>query len=159
VKRYALLFLVLLNSGFLFAGAPISKFRTDLASLLHAANTVSGFDSLKGTELSLTEWTCNQELDGFITTVREQQNPLHRLYITAQSVQPVAGKHIDVLVKNGLAGYQKWDSDKDKSVVIDRTYESRKLVFTRSEKNTDIIVTIKFLAHTDNSVELTVESR
>ena len=160
-SAFLIAFLFLAFAGKTFA-APVAKtkFQSDLDALLVAANTTMGFDSLKGVEIASNEWTCRQELDGFITTIREKEyDPRAVLYVSARSVRPVAYKYASMLGAKGLHGYKCRDSNTDKTVPIDATTQARKLVFSRREKYVSVIVTVIFIAHEDNSVLLTVETR
>lgn len=135
-------------------------FQANLESLVAVAGSDMGMESLKGVEVARGEWTCKQDLDGFVTTVREKEyDPRGVLYVYAASVRPVAAKYANMLAVNGLHGFKCRDSDTDKTVEMDRTTQSRKLIFSRRERYATIIVTVTFAAHGDNSTVLTVEAR
>jgi hypothetical protein len=137
-----------------------SKFQVNLEALLGDANALMGFDSLKDSELSRGEWSCRQELDGFLTTVREKEDdPRGVLFVSAISVKPVALKYVNYLILNGLNGYKMRDSNTDKTVPIDRTTQARKVVFSKRERYAQIILSVVFVAHEDNTVILTIEAR
>lgn len=137
-----------------------TKFQADLAALTRAATETMGFDSLKGTELARGEWTCKLELEGFLTTIKEKENdPRGILYISAASVSPVAYKYANMLALNGLKGYTMRDSDKDRTVAIDKSTTMRKLIFSRREKYVTVTITVLFVAHEDNAVQINIDAR
>jgi hypothetical protein len=136
-----------------------SKFNRELHKMIEVANMPSGFDSLKYVELSRGVWNCKLELDGFLPVVEEAlYNPVCRLLVSAESVNSIAKGHVKMLLINGLPGYKVQDSETDKTVPIDRTKESRKVVFTKKEQFVTSVVTVIFNAHQYRSVTLRVES-
>jgi hypothetical protein len=138
---------------------PVSRFRADLSALIRVANKPSGFDSLKYIELSRGVWNCKLELQGFIPTVEEQlYHPASRLMVSAVSVSPSAQQNIKMLLLKGLPGYTMKDSDTDKTVDIDRTKQSRKVVFTKTERSVTSTVSVIFNAHQYSSITLEIEA-
>ncbi len=136
-----------------------SRFRTELAGIVDVSKRPGGFESLKQVELTTGRWTCNRELEGFVPVVEVNAwHPADRLQILATSVKPVAQQHAQMLLVQGIPGYTMRDSDKDKTVAIDRTLYSRKVVFSKRDKYVESTVTVAFKAHNYNTVEILVEA-
>ncbi|MCF8450320.1 MAG: hypothetical protein K9G49_10670 [Taibaiella sp.] len=139
--------------------AVTSKFRNDLNALIRATSVPSGFESLKQMELSRGVWRCKQDLDGFLPVVEEEAyNPASELQVSAISVSPKALSNVNLLVLKGIPGYTMKDSDKDKTMQIDRTKELRRVVFTKVNGEVTSVVTLIFVAHQYASVQLLVEA-
>ncbi len=136
-----------------------SKFRSNLYALIRASKKPSGFDSLKQNELGRGLWNCRLELEGFLPVVEENEyHPASRLEVSAVSVTPAAMKNVRMLVLKGIPGYTMRDSDADKTVPVDRTRESRRVVFTRKDANVESTVTVIYNAHQYASVQLMIEA-
>jgi hypothetical protein len=137
----------------------VSKFRKQLTTITRVAGRPSGFDSLKHTELVSGVWTVRTELDGFLPTIiYDEFHPAGRLLMKAESVTPAALQHVRMLTLKGLPGYKMVDSDMDKTIEIDRTTESRKVIFTRKERFTETVITVIYNAHSYSSVTMLIES-
>ena len=63
-----------------------------------------------------------------------------------------------MLLQKGLPGYTMKDSDADRTVAIDRTRESRRVIFTKKDRFTVSTVSVVFHAHQYSSVTMYVES-
>jgi len=136
-----------------------SRFRTELTGLVDISRKPGGLESLKQVELTTGRWSCNKELEGFVPVVEVNAwHPADRLQLLATSVKPVGQHHAEMLLQQGIPGYTMRDSDKDKTVAIDRTTYSRKVVFTKVDNYVESTVTIAFKAHNYNTVEILVEA-
>lgn len=136
-----------------------SKFRAELFGIVNTSAKPDGFEAMKQVELTTGRWACRKELEGFLPVVEVNgQHPADRLQVYAVSVTPAAQKNVKMLLLQGLPGYDMRDSDKDKSVPVDRSKYSRKVVFHKTDKFVESTITVAFNAHQYNSVELLVEA-
>ncbi|GAA4470202.1 hypothetical protein GCM10023093_31050 [Nemorincola caseinilytica] len=137
----------------------VSRFRSDLSAIVRTAAHPSGFDELKNIEMVTGVWDCRLGLDGFLLTiVLDQYHPADRWLVRAESVTPAAARNVRMLLLKGLPGYTMKDSDTDKTVAIDRTRHSRKVVFTRKDRFTESTITVLFNAHQYASLTMLIES-
>jgi len=136
-----------------------SRFRTELTGLVDLSRKPGGLESLKQVELTTGRWSCSRELEGFIPVVEVNSwHPADRLQLLATSVKPVGQRHAEMLLQQGIPGYTMRDSEKDKTVAIDRTVYARKVVFTKVDNYVESTVTVAFKAHNYNTVEILVEA-
>ena len=141
--------------------AVVSRFQSQLVSIINTANGQQGMDALKHTEIVTGVWDSKIELEGFISTiVLDQYHPADRWMLKAESVKATtATSNVRTLIQHGLRGYTLRDSDKDKTMQVDRSIHSRKVTLTRHDRYKETIVTILFNAHQHNSVTMYVETR
>lgn len=136
-----------------------TQFRTDLLALIETSKMLEGFEMLKDVELTTGMWNCKKPLHDFVPVVTvEGDNPVRPLRIEATSSTPRATEDIRQLIAKGLEGYEMKDSDKDKSIKIDKSLYSRKVVFTKREQFVLSRITILFRAHEFESKLLIVEA-
>lgn len=136
-----------------------SRFRTELTGLVDISRRPGGLESLKQVELTTGRWSCNRELEGFIPVVEANAwHPADRLQLLATSVKPVGQRHAEMLLIQGIPGYTMRDSDKDRTMLFDRTLYSRKVVFTKKDNYVESTITVAFKAHNYNTVEIVVEA-
>lgn len=176
-KRRTMKKRVLLLSALFFAVAPavfgkaknthrkaktvvISRFQTQLQSIINTANGQQGMDALKHTELVTGIWDCSKELEGFLPTiVLDQYHPADRLILKAETINASAAtRNVRTLIQHGLPGYKLRDSDKDKTMPVDRTLHSRTVTLTRRDRYKETIVTFHFNAHRQESITIFVET-
>ena len=136
-----------------------SRFRIELTGIVDISKRPGGLESLKEVELTTGRWSCNKEQEGFEPVVEVNAwHPADRLQVLATSVKPVAQQYVQMLLMQGIPGYTMRDSDKDKTVPIDRTMYSRKVVFSKKDNYVESTVTVAFKAHLYNTVEILVEA-
>lgn len=136
------------------------RFQSQLMAIINTANGQQGMDALKHTEIVTGVWDSKIELDGFITTiVLDQYHPADRWMVKAESVNAATAiSNVRTLIQHGLRGYSLRDSDKDKTLEIDRTRHSRKVTLSRHDRYKETTITILFNAHRHNSVTMYVET-
>ncbi len=137
---------------------PPSKFRTQLTAIIKTVQDPEGFELLKHTELVTGIWTCNRELQGFLPTIIYDSHPAGRLYMKAESVNANAAANVRMLAIKGIPGYTMRDSDNDNTVELDRTKESRKLIFTKRQGFYESTITVVYNAHRYQSLTMNIES-
>jgi len=141
--------------------APVieSRFRSNLFNIIRVSRRPDGFESLKQVELRTGVWNCKMELEGFLPVVELNSfHPADRLQVDAVSVSPAAQRNAKMLLLKGIPGFAMKDSDKDKTVPIDKAMHSRKVVFSKRENHVESTVTVAYNAHQYNSVQITVEA-
>lgn len=137
----------------------MSRFRNELMTMTRVANRPSGFDELKQIELVTGVWTCKLELEGFLPTlVLDQYHPADRWLLKAEAVNAAATRNVRMLILKGLPGYKMQDSDTDRTVEVDKTRESRRVIFTKKDRFTVSTITVVFNAEQHGSVTMFVES-
>lgn len=161
--KHLLLFLTLLSSSpVCMAGAKPAennRFRTELLALIETSKMLEGFEMLKDVELTTGMWNCKKLLQDFVPVVTvEGYNPVRPLRVEAASSNSHATEDVRQLIAQGLEGYEMKDSDKDKSIKIDKALYSRKVVFTKQEQFVLSRITVLYKAHEFRSLLLIVEA-
>lgn len=137
------------------------RFQSQLMAIINTANGQQGMDALKHTEIVTGVWDSKIELEGFLSTiVLDQYHPADRLMLRAEAINAAtATRNVRTLIQHGLHGYTLRDSDKDKTLEVDRTLHARKVTLSRRDRYKETIITILFHAHQHHSITMYVETR
>jgi hypothetical protein len=78
--------------------------------------------------------------------------------VSAISVSPTARNNVKMLLLKGLPGYTMKDSDVDKTMLTDKSEYLRKVVFTKKERSIESVVTVLFIAHKYETIQIVIEA-
>ena len=138
---------------------PMNGFQRQVSAIAGVTPGQQGVDVLKQTEIVSGVWSCNRQLEGFLpTVVLDQYHPADRWLVRAESVTPGALQQVRMLIQRGLPGYTQRDSDKDKTLEVDRARHSRKVVFTSKDRYAITTVTVLINAQQPATATMLIES-